>query len=90
MVLTYRTIREIICCSSITVNMPRLKKVPAKAIAKIRMEAGKQKEKTEQPQDSISLGINVEEPANTEVSNPLTASETKLRGYKCCRAFVFT
>ena len=52
----------------------------AKGIAKIRMEARKQKEKAEQSQDSISCGINVEEPANTEMSNPLTASEKKLRG----------
>ena len=75
MVLTYHTFREIICCLAITVNTPRLKKVPAKGIAKIRMEARKQKEKAEEPQDSFSSGINVEEPANTEVSNPLTASE---------------
>ena len=79
MVLTYHTFREIICCLAFTVNMPRLKKVLAKGIAKIRMEARKQKE-VEQPQDSISSGINLEEPANTEVSNPLTASEKKLRG----------
>ena len=80
MVLIYHTFREIICGLAITVNIPRPKKVPAKGIAKIRMEARKQKEKAEQPQESISSGINVEEPTNTEVSNPLTASEKKLRG----------